>query len=286
MNYQGPQGNNQGPQRSNVKFLLAAAGIVLFFVAISAMMFWGAATCGEAMRREAEATPEATPALPPAGTQAVDEGFGPVQLIGVLLLGGGLYYFWRRQRSLYESIKAREGPTLNTRVRSSIAQLNVSHEGEPVIEERIRGIEELGKIVNESPQDYWPVMGVLSRYVRQNARLDAERTDDPEIVRPDVQMAMATIGAHRHTRRGSDRLDLSDTDLRGVHLPGAHLERVNLSGARLDGAVLINVHLGEADLTGVNLTRADLRGAQGLTSAQLDAAITASSTQLPEDVAP
>lgn len=269
-----------------LKFLLTAAGIVLFFVAISAMMFWAAATCGEVMRAEAEATPAATPALPPAGTQAADEGFGPVQLIGVLLLGGGLYYFWRRQRSLYESIKAREGPTLNTRVRSSIAQLNVSHEGEPVIEERIRGIEELGKIVQESPQDYWPVMDVLSRYVRQNAPLDAERADDPEIVRPDVQMAMTTIGTRRHTRRGSDRLNLSETDLRGVHLPGAHLERVDLSGARLDGAVLINAHLQEADLTGANLTRADLRGAQGVSSAQLDAAVTASSTQLPEDVAP
>ena len=278
--------NDQGPRGSNLKFLLTAAGIVLFFVVISGAMFWGAATCGEVMRMEAEATPEPTPALPPAGEAAADEGFGPVQLIGVLLLGGGLYYFWRRQRSLYESIKAREGPTLNTRVRSSIAQLNVSHEGEPVIEERIRGIEELGKIVQESPQDYWPVMDVLSRYVRQNAPLDAHLADDPDVVRPDVQMAMTTIGARRHTRRGSDRLNLSETDLRGVHLPGAHLERVDLSGTRLDGAVLINAHLEQADLSGTNLSGADLRGAQGLSSAQLDAAITASSTKLPEDVAP
>ena len=75
---------------NNLKFLITAAGIVLFFVAISAMMFWAAATCGEVMRAEAEATPVATPTLPPAGTQAVEEGFGPVQLIGVLLLGGGL----------------------------------------------------------------------------------------------------------------------------------------------------------------------------------------------------
>ncbi|MDE2990892.1 MAG: pentapeptide repeat-containing protein [Chloroflexota bacterium] len=268
----------------NFKFLLTAAGIVLFFVAISAAMFWGAATCGEAMRREAEATPIATPV---PGPEVADDGSGRlVQVIGLILLGGGLYYFWRRQRSLYESIKAREGPTLNTRVRSSIAQLNVSHEGEPVIEERIRGIEELGKIVQESPQDYWPVMDVLSRYVRQNAPLDADRADYPDVVRPDVQMAMTTIGARRHTRRGSDRLNISETDLRGVNLPGAHLERVDLSGTRLDGAVLINAHLEQADLTGADLRKADLRGAQGLTHAQLDAAITTSSTQLPEDVAP
>ena len=272
----------------NAKFLLTAAGIVLFFVMISAIMFWAAATCGEVMRAEAEATPVATPVPGAApGAEVPDDGSGRVvQVIGLLLLGGGLYYFWRRQRSLYESIKAREGPTLNTRVRSSIAQLNVSHEGEPVIEERIRGIEELGKIVQESPQDYWPVMDVLSRYVRQNAPLDAEHADDPDFMRPDVQMAMTTIGARRHTRRGSDHLNLAETDLRGAHLPGAHLERVDLSGTRLDGAVLINAHLEDADLSGANLTKADLRGAQGLSHAQLDAAITASSTQLPEDVSP
>ncbi len=266
---------------------------MLTFLVIAGLMFWAASTCAEAMRTsEAEAADQATPAPAAApgaapGAAGVDDGSGRlVQVIGIVLLGGGLYYFWRRQRSLYEAIKAREGPTLNTRVRSSIAQLNVSHGGEPVIEERIRGIEELGKIVQESPQDYWPVMDVLSRYVRQNAQLDAERADDPGALRADVQMAMTTIGGRRHTRRGDDRVNLAETDLRGAQLPGAHLERVDLSGARLDGAMLINAHFDQAELSGANLSGADLRGAQGLSRDQLDTAITSGSTQLPEDVSP
>ena len=266
----------------NSRFWLPAIGVVLTFVVIVALMLWATTTCAEVMRSsEAEPTAAATPA-PGAAPIEESDADRVVQVIGIALLGGGLYYFWRRQRSLYDSIKAREGPTLNTRVRSSIAQLNISDDGEPVIEERIRGIEELGKIVQESPQDYWPVMEVLSRYVRQHAQLDAERADEPDHVRPDVQMAMTTIGGRRHTRRGSDRVNLSHTDLRGAQLPGAHLERVDLSEARLDGAMLINAHLDQAELSGANLSGADLRGAQGLSRAQLDSAITSSSTQLPE----
>ena len=46
--------------------------------------------------------------------------------------------------------------------------------------------------------------------------------------------------------------------------------------------MLINAHLDQAELSGANLSGADLRGAQGLSRAQLDSAITSSSTQLPE----
>ncbi len=271
---------------SGFRFWIVAGGIVAVVLGFGVLVFGAAANIRQATQ-PTDATPLPTASVP-AGALASDNSSDRiVQVVGIALLGGGLYYFWRRQRSLYDAIKAREGPTLNTRVRSAVAQLNTSDDqGWPVIEERIHGIEELGKLIQESPRDYWPVMEVLSRYVRQNAPVGDEDGDHNGSLSPDVQMALTVIAGRTHSRRGGDRLDLSNADLRGAQLPGAHLEGVDLSSSRLDGATLVNSHLELADLSGTNLTGADLRGAQGLSRTQLDAAITESSTQLPEDLLP
>ena len=266
------------------KFWLIAAGMV-FLLFGSGVIVFGAIS---SLRRSAAEVPAPAPASPPGLSQApsgADDSGRVTQVIGVLLLGGGMYYFWRRQRSLYESIKAREGPTLNNRIRSAVAKLNtVDDSGVRVIDERVRGIDELGRLVEESPRDYWPVMEVLSRYVRQNAPVGDAAGDENATLGPDVLMALTVISARPHSGRGGDRLDLSHTDLRGVQLPGAHLEGVDLSSSRLDGATLVNACLHLANLTDTNLSGADLRGAEGLSRNQLNSAITTALTHLPADL--
>jgi hypothetical protein len=64
------------------------------------------------------------------------------------------------------------------------------------------------------------------------------------------------------------RVNLIEANLRGAQLIGADLSRADLRGAQLIGADLSRAKLYEADLSGANLYRADLTGAK-LTGAKL-----------------
>jgi uncharacterized protein YjbI with pentapeptide repeats len=128
-------------------------------------------------------------------------------------------------------------------------------DGSPRTAMRLGGIYALERLALESDAEYWPVMQVLSAYVRENASWDPERAQASGPLRPpaDVQAVLAVLGRRRvlpgavHQRM----LDLRETDLRGANLSGAHFEGVSLQGA----------HLGQADLTGAVLTRSNLRDA-------------------------
>ncbi len=81
--------------------------------------------------------------------------------------------------------------------------------------------------------------------------------------------------------------NLLGAHLEGADLPDAHLEEANLiaanlSGANLSGADLTGAHLEGADLTGAHLEGADLSQTFGLTSVQIELAITNDDTVLPK----
>jgi uncharacterized protein YjbI with pentapeptide repeats len=71
---------------------------------------------------------------------------------------------------------------------------------------------------------------------------------------------------------GSERADLTDSNLKQADFSRAKLTVANLSGALVLGADLSNAHLEEADLTAAELSGADLAGAKNLTQSQLDQA--------------
>ncbi len=75
--------------------------------------------------------------------------------------------------------------------------------------------------------------------------------------------------------------DLRDADLGGAKLYNADLRDVDLEGANLRNAFLVDANLRSANLQGANLSHSDLRAAQGLTQAQVDAAIGNERTVLP-----
>jgi uncharacterized protein YjbI with pentapeptide repeats len=156
---------------------------------------------------------------------------------------------------------------------------------------RLGGIYALERIATESKKHHWPIMEVLTAYVRENApwneRYGSQDTiwacdrfsQSIQLTSPkpatDIQAILTVLGrrtlAHevgwsppRFTDpwRRYQNLDLRGTNLRNADLMGAHLEGAILRGAHLEGARLVGAHLRGADLTGAHLEGADLGAAQ------------------------
>lgn len=77
------------------------------------------------------------------------------------------------------------------------------------------------------------------------------------------------------------RANLPDADLRDATLAGADLRRANLLGAVLTGADLTGADLQDANLVGTDLRGVNLDGAVGLTTEQLQHAVTDEPAGLP-----
>lgn len=159
--------------------------------------------------------------------------------------------------------------------------------GSDKLEVRLGGIYALERIARDSEKDHWPIMEVLTAYVRENAPWPPEtleeakkkrpwakprdkrpslskemKTEDQKNVKPDpdIQAILTIIGRRARTfRKGeSQRLDLRNTDLRGADLQGEHMEGANLSEAHMEKANLWKCHLEKADLHGAHLEWAEL----------------------------
>ncbi len=135
---------------------------------------------------------------------------------------------------------------------------------------RLGGIYALERLARTSENDYWPIMEILTAFVRERASVTKNQPpkEPPLRLAPDIQAALDVMGRRRHTYQDgeSQRLDLRGTDLR----------RVNLAGAKLAGAILSEVRLEEANLAGISLEEAILRAAHlehsNLTEAKMQGA--------------
>ena len=222
-----------------------------------------------------------------------------VQAVGVLLAGlvglVGLLFTWRSQRITQTNLErtqekteeqlrlTREGQ-ITERFTQAIDQL-----GSEKLEIRLGAIYALERIARDSDRDHWPIMEILTAYVRQHApwqpgegHSEQDVTEeehegdpgekinptDPSDPDPDIQAIMTVL--RRRTRYYGDGelepIDLSETDLAlvnlfDVNLQGANLRPANLRLANLQRAHLQGVHLGQANLQGADLQGADLREA-------------------------
>jgi len=209
------------------------------------------------------------------------------QILGGLALLLGLYFTWR-------TLQVNREGQITERFTRAIDQLGKVEDGTKRFEIRIGGIYALERIARESEEDYWPIMEVLTAYVRHNSHwphgqirslqdvreLVARGFDLKEVVpdrvEPDIE-AIMTVLRRRAGSYGSGEpqpLNLSDTNLAKVDLREANLSYAYLPGAylfvaNLWRAVLSNAKLWDARLYGANLTgEASLIGAD-LTGAQL-----------------
>jgi hypothetical protein len=197
------------------------------------------------------------------------------QILGGTALLSGLYFTWR-------TLQVNREGQITDRFTRAIDQLGkVDDEGNKLFEIRLGGIYALERIARESEEDHWPIMEVLTAYVRQHApwRPEGGRgeeadsavekksvedsssdSDTAEVSTPDPDIqAIMTVLRRRSRFFGHgepEHLDLRETNLSGADLRGA-----NLMGADLGGASLMGANLGGADLRGTTFRRADLRGA-------------------------
>jgi hypothetical protein len=200
-------------------------------------------------------------------------------LAGIGLLGG-LYFTWRNL------MVAREGQ-ITERYTEAITQLG--HQNPAVRTGAMYALERIGR---NSQEDHWPIVEVLTAYVRQEAAWNpqsARTTLRP--LRSDIQAALNVLARRKWRQTETRRISLVNTDLRGAYLADAHFEGAYLPYTHLEEAVLDGAHFQRADLTAVCLAAASLKGthlygadltsAIGLTENQIRAAFTDEQTHLP-----
>jgi uncharacterized protein YjbI with pentapeptide repeats len=180
--------------------------------------------------------------------------------------------------------------------------------GSDKLENKLGGIYSLERTAQEEKNYHWPVMEVLTSYVRRHAARnpDKESRENGATPAPDIQAILDVIGRrsehHRIDKKVEyGKIDLTNTDLQGVILQGAYLrgaylrgadlqyadlQDAYLRGAFLDGANLQGANLQGANLQYANLLRADLQEASGITEDQIEWTIGSHGTNLPEDLNP
>jgi uncharacterized protein YjbI with pentapeptide repeats len=183
------------------------------------------------------------------------------------ILGGGvvaisIYFTWNNFLTAQENLKTSQEGQVTERFARSIEQLGaVDKDGNPTIEIRLGAIYALERIANESEKDYWPIMEILTAYVRKNSPHNLVKTQDN--VSLDIQAVLTVIGRRKNSLNHgeSKHLNLQMAFLQKGELFGAHLEGAYLKGAYLYGAQLEEVHLEGANLEGACLKEANLNRA-------------------------
>ena len=198
-----------------------------------------------------------------------------VQIIGGAFLLYTLYLTQRRTKATeetlrvsQETLKVTRETQITDRFTKAVAQLGAADsQGKKQLEIRFGGIYALERIAKDSAYDHWPIMEILTAYVRENAPWQQRETYDTEskerdIRQPekDIQAIMTVIG-RRTKEQDKGKLDLIGVSLQRAYLQKAHLEEAFLQRAHLEEAKLWEAHLQEAHLEGAFLQRADLQRA-------------------------
>ena len=106
------------------------------------------------------------------------------QIFGGAFLLVGLYLGWERIRAARKQAEAMQAQVealqdqldvakeqqITERFTRAVDQLGaVDQKGDPIPEIRLGGIHALERIAKDSPKDHWPIMEILTAYVRQNS---------------------------------------------------------------------------------------------------------------------
>ena len=205
-------------------------------------------------------------------------------LVGATALLGGLYFTSRTLLTSQETLRTTQEGQITERFTKAIDQL-----GRDNLAMRLGGIYALERIARDSAKDHWPVMEVLTAFVREQVPAKTIPSDSASEegktkgipqeskLRSDIQTILTVLGRRTQTfgKGEKQRLNLSNTNLQGADLSEAQLQgalliraqlqNANLIWAQLQGAILIRAQL---QGKGTELTKVQLQGA-GLVEAQL-----------------
>lgn len=188
-----------------------------------------------------------------------------VQAVGGLVVALGAWTAWRQlqatQKRDREELRLTREAQITDRFTRAIDQLASS-----TLAGRLGGIYALGRIARESARDHWPIIEVLTAYIRENASWNGARDASSP---PEVQ-AIANVLREREWAHeaATECLELPDVNMGYVNLRGAFLFRANLQRTNLLQANLFQANLAKAELEGASLHCAKAEGAV-LADAQL-----------------
>jgi hypothetical protein len=141
------------------------------------------------------------------------------QIFGGFALLLGLYFTWGNL------VTAKEGQ-ITERFTRAIEQF-----GNEKMEIRLGGIYALERVAKESKKDYWPIVKILTAFIKENSSINGELCEDNKIT-TEIQVILEVLFNHEN----SLNLYKDDKDL-------IYLQNVNLNGAKLTDANLKSVRL-------------------------------------------
>jgi len=185
-----------------------------------------------------------------------------IQTLGGIAVGVGIYFAWGNL------VTARESQITESFTRA------VDQLGNDKLEVRVGGIYALERIANKSEKDYWPIMEILTAYVRENSACDehgnlkvkhdksqnetssntinkVSSLDTTNGISLDIQAILTVIKRRNYSFNTGEPY--------GLDLRNAYLYKADLSGAHLEGANLINTNLSHADLRKAHLERINVQ---------------------------
>ena len=167
-----------------------------------------------------------------------------------------------------KNIEISEQKLISERFMSAIGQL-----GHDKVATRTGAIYALERVAQDSPQEYWTIMEILTAFVRENGSAAKDKVSNKEQTIPtDIQAALTVIGRRNASLDPENqRIDLRNAKIRGVDLSGANLQKADLRNCDLCGSCLQGTDLYRANLDGakisqcnlyeINLQEASLKGA-------------------------
>ena len=200
------------------------------------------------------------------------------QIFGGAAVAIGIYFAWKNFITAQENLKTAQEGQITERFTRAVDQLGaVDKDGNPAIETRLGAIYALEIIANKSDEYYWPIMEILTAYIRKNSPTEyGEETFTYEYsyaqdrnvevkeikmqnrISLDIQAIVTVIRRRRYFFNSgeSNYLDLRGTNLREANFEGANLQGANLKWTYLGGANFREANLQEANLEDANLQEA------------------------------
>ena len=204
---------------------------------------------------------------PHAQFEVRNEAFRTVAaIIGGIVVVAGVFINWRRVSQLERQVNAAELGQITERFTRAIDQLGaVRPNGEPAPEIRAGGVRSLERIARESDEDFWPVLDILTAYLRSELGVsDPEHFDvlEEQLYEARDRMDLAfTVEAVGRLWPGKGETVQVPLNLAYTFVPRLTLRATNLIEANLLGAMLRSADFSGANLQSVDLRSADLRGA-------------------------
>ena len=163
---------------------------------------------------------------------------------------------------------------ITERFTRAIDQLGaVRPDNTPAPEIRAGGVRSLERIAGESPEDFWPILDILSAYLRSESPAPPAEVEGDALerfeerayaIRNRMDVAFTIDAIQRLWPRDRERvptpLNLASVFAPRIALPAKNFRGANLGSAHLERADFEDADLRDADLVGARLEGASLWG--------------------------